>query len=299
MKKTEIKFMTITIIENKNEIIENKNEIIENHIYSHKNNDISLVKKNVFENIINKSNTDDLLYYLLIAEKCQRYEDMYIFAEAIIEKRTIKKQELTDDEQKMWYIALIGKYFDPGNDALEALDIYKNIEKDNYKTMNVQHIIDYRNIIETEIFESYYNIIKYIDEKLLKNCQGSESKILYSKIKLDLFRAIGHFAKGKERSNAIDNTVKIYENTIPIAKNWPINKVSTIDFFLKAATLFYELVNDRKKAIEIAEMGTKKFEKEFQYTFEYDGHKKDGDYNDCFKKYQLIKQFLDEWKFEF
>ena len=109
-------------------------------------------------------------------------------------------------------------------------------------------------------------------------------------MKADYNRYIAEYAEGDLKKQVFDDTLIAYDEASEIVKTLLVLNPITLDLALNFYVFYYEVINDHKKAIEIAKTAVEKADKELP---NIDG---DSDENrDTISIYNLLKENLDLW----
>ena len=84
---------------------------------------------------------------------------------------------------------------------------------------------------------------------------------------------------------------KYYNESLKMANNLPIYNPVKLGLILNMTVFYYDIINDKKKAIEMAESTIEKFKKESQ-VLEEDAEETKG----AFSLFNLIEENLAMWK---
>ena len=122
--------------------------------------------------------------------------------------------------------------------------------------------MEYKKLILDEFIEESQDIITFIEKICLPKAKEEESKGFYLKILGDYNRYIGEFVEGTLKNKIIDNCNKYYSEADKILNNFPYIKPIKLGLLLNKSVFYYEMMNDHQKAINLAEIGVKKFEEE-------------------------------------
>ena len=152
---------------------------------------------------------------------------------------------------------------------------------------------EYRKKVEDELTKTCKNVLKVIDEDLLKKAEDDEAKVFYVKMKGDYNRYIAEYAEGDLKKQVSDDALKSYNDASETAKSLAVLNPIALGLALNFSVFYYEVMNDHQKAIEIASQSLDKANKELPNIDE------DADDNrDTVSIVNLLKENLDMWKSE-
>ena len=199
------------------------------------------------------------VYLAMLAEQCSRYKEMVQFLEDMVKQRD---KDLNSDERNLLSIAYKNS-ISGGRSAVRTIMAYEAKEKKK----------------ENSTFD-----------QLLKKAEDDEAKVFYIKMKGDYNRYIAEYAEGDLKKQVSDDALKAYDEATEIAKSLPVLNPIALGLALNFSVFYYEVINDHKKAIEIAKAAVEKADKELPNIDE------DADENrDTVSIYNLLKENLDMW----
>ena len=139
---------------------------------------------------------------------------------------------------------------------------YETKEKKNENSIFLSYIQEYRRTLESDLTLSCQKIIYIIDSLLIKKADNNESKIFYKKLKGDLNRYIAEYAKDELREKVMKDGLTAYQEAMNLSKDMPIMNETLLGLALNMSLFYYEVINERKNAIKIADECMHKVEKE-------------------------------------
>ena len=92
------------------------------------------------------------------------------------------------------------------------------------------------------------------------------------------------------KSKCINEADKYFKEASKISNKFPIYNPIKIGIILNTTVFYYEILNEKKKAIELAKSTVKKFDEEAK-----DLDEKEDENKDAISLYNLIKENLDRW----
>ena len=124
------------------------------------------------------------------------------------------------------------------------------------------YIQEYRNKIELELTQSCQRICYILDSLLIKKAENIETKIFYRKLKGDLNRYVGEYAKDDLKEKVMKDGLTAYQEAIKMSKELPILNEVLLGLSLNMSLFYYEVMKETKKAIEISNECAIKIDKE-------------------------------------
>jgi 14-3-3 protein epsilon len=225
----------------------------------------------------------------MLAEQCNRFNEMVSFLEDMLKSRD---KDLNSDERNLLSIAYKNS-ISGLRSALRTIMAYENKEKKKENSTFLPYIQEYRKKVEDELTKTCKNVLKVIDEDLLKKAEDDEAKVFYVKMKGDYNRYIAEYAEGDLKKQVSDDALKSYNEASETAKSLPVLNPIALGLALNFSVFYYEVMNDHSKAIDIASQALDKANKELPNIDE------DADDNrDTVSIVNLLKENLDMWKSE-
>lgn len=232
------------------------------------------------------SNYDRLISFARITEEAERYEETKKYIDEIVQT---KKDDLTNEERDLLSIAYKGCIMGR-RDGLKSINEFEATERNsNSKFINL--VLEFKSILEKELNEYCCRLITIIDEYLLKKEISDESKVFYIKLKADYYKYLSEFYINDKKQEAINNSLKCYNEAYEIAKKLPWTNAIRLSLILNFGTFYYEVKNDPKKADEIA---SEVFDVAINQLDKID----DSEYKDSTTVLQLMKENIDMWRKE-
>ena len=229
------------------------------------------------------------VYLAMLAEQCNRFNEMVSFLEDMLKSRD---KDLNSYERNLLSIAYKNS-ISGLRSALRTIMAYENKEKKKENSTFLPYIQEYRKKVEDELTKTCKNVLKVIDEDLLKKAEDDEAKVFYVKMKGDYNRYIAEYAEGDLKKQVSDDALKSYNDASETAKSLPVLNPIALGLALNFSVFYYEVMNDHSKAIEIASQSLDKANKELPNIDE------DADDNrDTVSIVNLLKENLDMWKSE-
>ena len=211
---------------------------------------------------------------------------MVQFLEDMVKQRD---KDLNSDERNLLSIAYKNS-ISGGRSAVRTIMAYEAKEKKKENSTFLPYITEYKKQVEDELTKLCQGVLKTTDEQLLKKAEDDEAKVFYIKMKGDYNRYIAEYAEGDLKKQVSDDALKAYDEATEIAKSLPVLNPIGLGLALNFSVFYYEVINDHKKAIEIAKAAVEKADKELPNIDE------DADENrDTVSIYNLLKENLDMW----
>ena len=167
----------------------------------------------------------------------------------------------------------------------------KKKKKDN--SIYLPFVKEYKNIIENIFYEKCHEIITFIEENIVKKAlfegYDAERKVYFYKMLGDYHKYLCECDTFKAKEM---NQAKLYYNkAIELSKNLQITNRIHLGLFLNYSVFLYEILNEKKKSIELAKSTIEKFKKE-----EKNLNKEDKNDKDSLAIINLMKENLGNWE---
>lgn len=188
------------------------------------------------------------VYLAMLAEQCNRFEDMMEFLDIMVKNKT---EGLTSDERNLLSIAYKNT-ISLRRTAIRTLLAYEMKEKKKEESAYLPYILEYKKRIEKELEELCEKIIKTIDESLLTRATDDESRVFYHKMKADYYRYIAENIEAERKKTFADKSLASYEEAMNTANNLDITNPIRLGLALNFSVFYYEVIGDQEKACNIA-----------------------------------------------
>jgi 14-3-3 protein epsilon len=229
------------------------------------------------------------IYLAMLAEQCNRFEEMVEFLEEMHKTRT---KDLNGDERNLLSIAYKNSV-SSRRTALRTIMAYETKEKKKDSSNFLPYIQEYRKKVEEELTQKCQHVIKSIDTQLLKKAEDDEAKVFYIKMKGDYNRYIAEYAVEDFKAKVAEDALNAYNEASSIAKSLPVLNPIALGLALNFSVFYYEVKNDHETACKIASEAIDKADKELPNIDE------DAEENrDTVSIVNLLKENLEMWKSE-
>mmetsp|Transcript_18491 Transcript_18491/g.31404 ORF Transcript_18491/g.31404 Transcript_18491/m.31404 type:complete len:249 (-) Transcript_18491:866-1612(-) len=187
---------------------------------------------------------DQKVFMAKLAEQAERYEEM---AEFMKEVAQMDDGELKVEDRNLLSVA----YKNVIGARRAAWRIISNLESRSDKNKDL--ITKYKEKVEEELNNICEDIIKLLDEHLIKNSSTAESQVFFFKMKGDYLRYKAEIAAGENKSSDCDKAEDAYKSAA-LKANEELTKTNPIrlGLYLNFSVFHYELRNNSEKACELA-----------------------------------------------
>jgi 14-3-3 protein epsilon len=230
------------------------------------------------------------VYIAMLAEQCNRFEEMVEFLEDMLKGRT---QDLNSDERNLLSIAYKNSVTSKRT-ALRTVMAYEIKEKKKESSNFLPFIQEYRKKIEEELTRTCNNVLNAIDTHLLPRAADAEAKVFYHKMKGDYNRYIAEYAQGDLKNKVSNGASESYKSATESAKDLsPIHPIS-LGLALNYSVFYYEVLNNHETACEIAKNTLDLANKELPRVEDEDND----ECRDAMSIINLLRENLEMWKIE-
>jgi 14-3-3 protein epsilon len=230
------------------------------------------------------------VYIAMLAEQCNRFEEMVEFLEDMLKGRT---QDLNSDERNLLSIAYKNSVTSKRT-ALRTVMAYELKEKKKENSNFLVFIQEYRKKIEDELTATCNGVLRSIDSHLLPRAADDEAKVFYHKMKGDYNRYVAEYAQGDLKESVGNAAAESYRLATESAKNLsPIHPIG-LGLALNYSVFFYEVLNNHEKACEIAKETLDVAQKELPKVEDEDND----ECRDAISIINLLRENLEMWKIE-
>jgi len=185
-----------------------------------------------------------------LAEQAERYDDM---AKAMKEV-TIIGPDLSNEERNLLSVA----YKNVVGARRSAWRVISSIEqKTEGDPKKFGVATEYRSKIAVELEDLCQEVLKLLDEYLIKSAEETtsdqmDSKVFYLKMKGDYKRYLAEVAAGDKKERVVEESKEAYEEAQKNAAHLlPTNPIR-LGLALNFSVFFYEIVNSQDKACQMA-----------------------------------------------
>ncbi len=229
------------------------------------------------------------VYLAMLAEQCNRYEEMSEFLEDLLKSR---HKDLNSDERNLLSIAYKNSV-SSRRTALRTIMAYEMKEKKKEESNFLPYIQEYRKKVEDELTRMCDGVLATIDNHLLKRAEDDEAKVFYLKMKGDQNRYVAEYATNDLKEKVSSAALNSYKSAVEAAKNLPAINQIYLGLSLNFSVFYYEVMNDHETACKIAKDTLDHANKENPNINEDDDN-----IRDSVSILNLLRENLEMWKLE-
>ena len=269
-----------------------KEQSFDNNAFEYQDSsDIKQLYDNFIKNDNNNNNKSSnqyskLIYTTFVAEQCAFYDDMLFFIENYLKNNNIP---LDSDYRNLFSLAC-KNYTKSYREAVIKIDAYINKEKRKANSQYLSYLIEYNTIVEKKLYEKCKGIVNFINNNTHNNNYDDEGKTIFYKMMGDYNKYVCEAQTFKTKNN-IDEVNKYYNESLTISNNLPIYSPNKLGLLLNMTVFYWDILGEKKKAIELAKSTIKNFEKEEKHL-----NRDDDKIKDCFSILKLLKENLSMWE---
>jgi len=225
-----------------------------------------------------------------LAEQAERYDDMVNYM-----KELTKQGGMLSDEQRNLLSVAFKNVVGARRSAWRIISSIEQKQIDKGEGADNSLASTYRVEIERELQDRCGEVLELIDEYLLSTVDDTpkptEAKVFYLKMKGDYYRYLVEVTTGDPREKLSDNSKKAYEAATTEADHLPSTHPIKLGLALNFSVFHYEIMNDGKKACELAK-------KAFDAAIAELDNLKEDSYKDSTLIMQLLRDNLTLWTSE-
>jgi 14-3-3 protein epsilon len=226
------------------------------------------------------------VYLAMLAEQCNRFEDMSEFLEEMVKG---KKDDLSSDERNLLSIAYKNT-ISLRRQAIRTLMAYESKEKKKSDSPYLPYIVEYKERVENELETLAKKINANIDSYLLPKANNSESLVFYHKMKADYYRYVAENLSDERKGKYAEDSLQSYNKATEAAKDLEITNAIRLGLALNFSVFYYEVLSNSEKAREIAKEILDESRKSLEGVDE-----EDENYRDTFSIINLLQENLTMW----
>eukprot|EP01066_Platyproteum_vivax_P005356 Platyproteum_vivax@DN16796_c0_g1_i1.p1 len=191
---------------------------------------------------------DESIYMAKLSEQAERYDEMADYMKSVAEMA----QELSVEERNLLSVA----YKNAVGARRASWRIISSVEQKEKTKGNQENLArsqTYREKVEAELSDICGNILKLLDEFLIKGATSDESRVFYHKMKGDYYRYISEYSLENAKDSAAEKAQEAYSAATELAT---ANMVPThpirLGLALNYSVFYYEILNNPDEACKIA-----------------------------------------------
>ena len=229
------------------------------------------------------------VYLAMLAEQCNRYEDMMAFLEEMVKAKT---EDLSSDERNLLSIAYKNT-ISLDRQAIRTLLAYEAKEAKKAESPYLDYIKEYKGKVQKELEDLCNKINGTIDNNLLPKATTDEAKVFYHKMKGDYYRYIAENVEGDVKKKYSDLGLASYNAALESAKSIDYKNPIKLGLALNLSVFYYEVVGNKDEACKLAQETIDKSKEALAGADEDEDEVKD-----ALSITNLLQENLSMWKIE-
>jgi len=230
------------------------------------------------------------VYLAMLAEQCNRFEDMMNFLDEMVRNKT---DALSSDERNLLSIAYKNT-ITLRRTAIRTLSAYEAKERKKEESVYLAYIVEYKKRVEDELEKLCDKIIKSIDQFLLPKSTDAESGVFYHKMKADYYRYVAENIEESRKKSFADQSLASYNEAMKNAESLEVINPIRLGLALNFSVFYYEVIGDRDRACNIAKETLENANSQLQKFDEND----DEEHKDAISIANLLQENLSMWTSE-
>lgn len=143
--------------------------------------------------------------------------------------------------------------------------------------------------METELEQICNDAIDLMDKHLIPACDDAEGKLFFYKLKGDYWRYLAEFHKDEKRQINCDKGMEAYTEAKAVSATLEKTNPLRLGLALNMAVFYYEILNDKEKAIALAQEA-------FDDAVDEMDNLSEAQYKDSSQILQLLRDNLAQWQ---
>lgn len=197
--------------------------------------------------------SDDLVLIARAADQAERYEDMSVAMKLYTESKP--NSELSNELRNYLSVAYKNVVGARRGSYRTLSELRKKNSSDEMGPAAAQkkELIDkYQAEIVSELNEVCNEVLKLLDDYLIKNASTDESKVFYHKMRGDYFRYLAEVADPAEHDRVVTGSLDAYKKAMEIAQSLVATNPIKLGLALNFSVFYYEIMNSPAEAQKIA-----------------------------------------------
>lgn len=191
---------------------------------------------------------EECIYMAKICEQTERFDEMLEFMKRVLSF----PDKLSIEERNLLSVA----YKNSVGSRRTAWRVISSLEQKEETKANpsLPLLKEFKVKIESELDKTCEEIIRLLDEKLIKSSEGEAiSEVFYQKMRGDYYRYIAEYQTGDKHKNAAEQAFQSYMKATEIAnKKLDTTNPTRLGLALNYSVYYYEVKNDAKQACQLA-----------------------------------------------
>ena len=188
------------------------------------------------------------IYLAMLAEQCERYEDMIEILEEMIK---LKKEEINCDERNLISIAY-KNYINEIRNSIKIILSYEKKEIQDKNSLYLNYIKEYKEKIIKELEKECVKVCDNIQNLIFPKIENRETKVFFGKMKGDYYRYIAENTEGEIKNKYSNLSLNTYKESLIEAENLNYKNSNKLGLLLNLSVFYYEVNYNFNEALNLA-----------------------------------------------
>ncbi|KAF9356690.1 14-3-3 protein [Mortierella sp. NVP85] len=158
---------------------------------------------------------------------------------------------LSDEERNLYSVAY-KNVMDGRRSSWRSISWVEKTERSKELEAKANLLENYRTRVEQEIGEICIDVLKTLEDQLIENAVGAESKVFFLKMKADHYQYLADFPTGDKRKKAADKALGAYAVASAFARELSAVHPTRLGLVLNYAMFYAEILSSPKDSIRVA-----------------------------------------------
>ena len=182
-----------------------------------------------------------------LAEQCERYDDMCAKMKTFVESLS-KEEDLSTEERNLLSVAYKNKV----GSRRSSWRVITSIESRQDEGLKKTLATKYRGAIEEELEGICNEVLKLLEDVLIKQAKDTEPKVFYLKMKGDYYRYLAEVKNANDKTVVTEKACEAYQLASDESSNLPTTHPIRLGLALNYSVFYYEIKNNPEKACQLA-----------------------------------------------
>ena len=190
---------------------------------------------------------EELIESAKLAEQCERYDDMCAKMKTFVESLS-KEEDLSTEERNLLSVAYKNKV----GSRRSSWRVITSIESRQDGGLKKTLATKYKGAIEEELEGICNEVLKLLEDVLIKQAKDTEPKVFYLKMKGDYYRYLAEVKNANDKTVVTEKACEAYQLASEESCNLPTTHPIRLGLALNYSVFYYEIKNNPEKACQLA-----------------------------------------------
>lgn len=190
---------------------------------------------------------EELIESAKLAEQCERYDDMCAKMKTFVESLS-KEEDLSTEERNLLSVAYKNKV----GSRRSSWRVITSIESRQDEGLKKTLATKYKGAIEEELEGICNEVLKLLEDVLIKQAKDTEPKVFYLKMKGDYYRYLAEVKNANDKTVVTEKACEAYQSASDESSNLPTTHPIRLGLALNYSVFYYEIKNNPEKACQLA-----------------------------------------------